>query len=448
MWLTKQGGRAWNEQWLIHDPDRRPPCFWAAGRPGSKGKSSVQAAPLRLPGDWVTWVRIALVRWSICQGHGRPLQLTIAPGFSPYRAPAPTLLRGFQELTCLPPSPGAGLPASPLRGRITRPDVRVSLRTSPRPAPRPRASSSRGRRTSGGPATPPPHLRARSRSPRRLPHPIMSVAGLKKQFHKATQVGRVQVCGEGRGSPADGRPAPLSPPGPGRVPKGRYAAVPFRDSAPRPCSLTAASLLPLPAPSPLHLLHPALSPQLPVPGITVPGPRRPGFPPGFPGGRSPQGSSRALQGECRAGAWRRGGRLCKVALLRWPCGAVCPHCPEMSWLERCSWSRLRRCPRFALWALRPALRAFPNPSFPGLPRLPAWEAVAPSRSLHALTFSLENSLVKLIWGHDLISGVRGFQVSPRIWLPSHNSVVKNLKISRFILSQSFARCTRFSAWSE
>lgn len=288
MWLTKQGGRAWNEQWLIHDPDRRPPCFWAAGRPGSKGKSSVQAAPLRLPGDWVTWVRIALVRWSICQGHGRPLQLTIAPGFSPYRAPAPTLLRGFQELTCLPPSPGAGLPASPLRGRITRPDVRVSLRTSPRPAPRPRASSSRGRRTSGGPATPPPHLRARSRLPRRLPHPIMSVAGLKKQFHKATQVGRVQVCGEGRGSPADGRPLLLALPGRVGSPRGASprsrSVIPLPDAAlwpPHPCFLFPLRVPPISStqllvPSSLFLASPFRVPAVraPHPGSQAVGPRR------------------------------------------------------------------------------------------------------------------------------------------------------------------------------
>jgi hypothetical protein len=73
-----------------------------------------------------------------------------------------------------------------------------------------------------------------------------------------------------------------------------------------------------------------------------------------------------------------------------------PRCGDLAvWCAPLSWDVLAGA-RFALEAAEvPALcacsrlcapRPSQNPSFPGLPRLPAWENVVPLRSMHALTF--------------------------------------------------------------
>lgn len=137
--------------------------------------------------------------------------------------------------TCLAsPAPGAGLPASPLRGRITRPDVRVSFRTSPRPAPlrapaptapaaARRAAAWRRCRPAGstGPAPSPSHFRTRS-CPAGATSCTMSVAGLKKQFHKATQVRR--VTGASRSGPWLSREGRLGAWGPQPIAESALAA--------------------------------------------------------------------------------------------------------------------------------------------------------------------------------------------------------------------------------
>lgn len=237
-----------------------------------------------------------------------PPQLTINPGFCYWRDSRPCTTQRILALTCLPPAPGAGLPASPLRGRITRPDVRVSLRTSPRPAPRPRASSSRGRTTSGA-RRPPPPLRDRRCPARRLPPPIMSVAGLKKQFHKATQVGRVQVR---RGGPC-AFPGRVGSPraatgllGSGtRLPGSAGSAIPDPESwRPHPSFLLQPRVPAIPSTlAPCPWRHRSPSPQSQVPTRVL---RR----------SVPAGQLRALHRGGRAGAWWRGGRLCKVASAR------------------------------------------------------------------------------------------------------------------------------------
>lgn len=182
---------------------------------------------------------------------------------------------GFHPFTCLPLAPWAGLPASPLRGRITRPDVRVSLRTSPRPAPRPRASSSRGRTTSGGPATPAasphPSLPA-ARPPASASH---HVGGRAEEAVPQSHSGRARA-GAPRAAPQTNRQKasyPVTPPYPDLDPAGRCAAAwlcnpaPCLRSvlAPRVCSLAAASLLPLPTPSPCGPCHPSTQSSAPFP---------------------------------------------------------------------------------------------------------------------------------------------------------------------------------------
>lgn len=172
---------------------------------------------------------------------------------------------GFRALTCLPLAPWAGLPASPLRGRITRPDVRVSLRTSPRPAPRPRASSSRGCTTSGGPAT----LVAFSHLQLPAPRPPAShhVGGRAEEAIPQSHSGRARAGAPWAAPQMDRQTAssPAHPPWPDPVPAGRCAAAGLCDPAPclrsvlapRLRSLAAASLLPLPTQSPCGPCHPS-----------------------------------------------------------------------------------------------------------------------------------------------------------------------------------------------
>lgn len=152
--------------------------------------------------------------------------------------------------------------------------------------------------------------------PRGLPHPIMSVAGLKKQFHKATQVGRVQVR---HGRPrrwTDRRRPPLRPLSapirsrrsaarqPGSVTRLRVSdRSSLRDSAPwppHPCFL-----FPLRVPVVPSTLAPGS--QLPSPGITALGPRCLGFPTRVPWPSVParQLSGSARRVPCRCLAARR-----------------------------------------------------------------------------------------------------------------------------------------------
>lgn len=219
---------------------------------------------------------------------------------------------GFRGLTCLPLAPRAGLPASPLRGRITRPDVRVSLRTSPRPAPRPRASSSGGRTTSGGQATPAasPHPQLPAARPLASHH----VGGRAEEAVPQSHSGRARA-GAPWAAPQTDRQTASSfapPPWPDLVPVGRRAVARLRDPAsclrsvlaPRLGSLAAAShpcfLFPLRVPVVPATLAP--SPQLASSGITALCPRCPGTPTRVPrlSVPSPQlsGSARRVPRRC------------------------------------------------------------------------------------------------------------------------------------------------------
>lgn len=219
----------------------------------------------------------------------------------------------------LPPAGArAGLPASPLRGRITRPDVRVSLRTSPRPAPRPRASSSGGRRISGGPATlaASPHPQVHATPPPASHH----VGGRAEEAVPQSYSGRARAGAPGAAPRTDGA-LPRAFPGQVVSPWGtkrRPGSVTLSPLVPPSLILLpgGSSLLPLPTPSPCQPLHPGSQSPVPCPWHPqVPYLRSPGSPLGFPGCRSPYGSSRAPRRGCRAGAGWRGGRLCKVALV-------------------------------------------------------------------------------------------------------------------------------------
>lgn len=301
---------------------------------------------------------------------------------------------GFRGLTCLPLAPRAGLPASPLRGRITRPDVRVSLRTSPRPAPRPRASSSGGRTTSGGQATPAasPHPQLPAARPLASHH----VGGRAEEAVPQSHSGRARA-GAPWAAPQTDRLTASSfapPPWPDLVPAGRRAVARLRDPAsclrsvlaPRLGSLAAASLLPLPTPGSCGPCHPCT-----------------------------QSSARFLWHHCSLsplswlshpcsqtiGPLTAALRLCTEGAAQVPggaagdyvksprCGDLAVRCAPLSWdvlagavfaLEAAEVPALCACSR--LCAPRPSQ----NPSFPGLPRLPAWENVASPRSMHALTF--------------------------------------------------------------
>lgn len=172
-------------------------------------------------------------------------------------------------------APWAGLPASPLRGRITRPDVRVSLRTSPRPAPRPRASSSRGRTTSGGPATPAasPHLHLHL--PAAQPPASHHVGGRAEEAVPQSHSGRARAGAPWAAPQTDRQTAssPATPPCSDLVPAGRCAAAWLHNPAPclrsvlapRVSSLAAASLLPLPTPSPCGPCHSSTQTSVPFP---------------------------------------------------------------------------------------------------------------------------------------------------------------------------------------
>lgn len=300
----------------------------------------------------------------------------------------------FRALTCLPLAPWAGLPASPLRGRITRPDVRVSLRTSPRPAPRPRASSSGGRTTSGGPATlaASPHLQLPAARPPASHH----VSGRAEEAVPQSHSGRARAGAPWAAPQMDRQTAssPEPPPCPDPVPAERCAAARLCDPAPglrsvlgpRLCSLTAASLLPLPTPSPCGPHHPSTRSPAPFSWHQCSL---------SPLSRLPDPGSLAV-GPCTAALW-----LCTEGAVQVPggaagdyvksprCGDLAVRCAPLSWdvlagavfaLEAAEVPALCACSR--LYVPRPSQ----NPSFPGLPRLPAWENVVPSRSVHALTF--------------------------------------------------------------
>lgn len=133
--VTSRGARR-REQCL--SPGRTP-----AAAPGSEGRQRAAAwAPSPPPGPARARATAPRGPARSPRGYARPSRGRGAPGaFRPRggragsarAAPAPRWLPP-RHLSASP-APGAGLPASPLRGRITRPDVRVSIRTSPRPAP-------------------------------------------------------------------------------------------------------------------------------------------------------------------------------------------------------------------------------------------------------------------------------------------------------------------------
>lgn len=220
-------------------------------------------------------------------------------------------MRGFRALTCLPLAPWAGLPASPLRGRITRPDVRVSLRTSPRPAPRPRASSSCGRTTSSGPATPAafPHPQLPAARPPVSHH----VGGRAEEAVPQSHSGRARAGAPWAAPQTNRRRPPLqplpvlirSPRGAARQP-GSVTRLPVSDRSslsdsapwpPHPCFLFPLRVPVVPATL-------ASSPQFPFLGITALCPRCLGSPTRVPRRSVPtrqlSGSARRVTRRCLA----------------------------------------------------------------------------------------------------------------------------------------------------
>lgn len=155
----------------------------------------------------------------------------------------------------------------------------------------------------------------------------------------------------------------------------------FPDPAPWPRHLCFLFPLRVPSSLPPWLSAPSslcLASELPVPAVWSPHP-----------GSQAIGPRMAALLRRREGAAQVPGGAAGDYVKSPRCGDLAVLCAPLSW-------DVLAGPVFPVQAAEvPALCALgtalapppsPNPSFPGLPRLPAWEAVVPSRRLHALTF--------------------------------------------------------------